>query len=79
MNAQTRRYVYVGPGPGQGHLHVVLPQAGEGIVTWSLPPDAEQVPNWNPPLVSRDRKCDTAGYSWMGSAEDFRRHFRPAA
>ncbi len=62
MNSNTR-YVYVGPGDGQGKKHQVTMIADGVVTTWS-----ELFPNAN--------ETQIAGHSWMGSLAEFKLHFR---
>lgn len=69
---QGSQCVYVGPGPGRGVRHVVAmvlqEDKGVEVITWSKPDPAMSV------FSSPD--LGVAGYSFLGSFDDFRACFR---
>lgn len=56
-------WMYVGPGPSNGHVHRILEVDSTSVTTWSI--------SGNPADET------TGGFSWTGSIRDFRRDFKP--
>lgn len=60
------RWIYVGPGDFKGLRHTVISVDTQGIVTWSDP-------------LPKEIDNSIAGFSWMGTREEFANCFRPTS